>query len=304
MIKKCYLCESINIAGIPTKIRDVDVKPELDFKILKCNDCDFVFLSHHDHIVEGDFYENSKMLKNDRFLSKQQITNFEKFESWKKNANFDDERRKNMLVDSVANKSVLDYGCGAGGFINKINQFCNSVAGVEPDTHLIYYLKNSFVDLDIPVYHNLDNVSKKFDFITCFHVMEHIKDPISELKNLKKNLKDCGKIIIEVPNINDALLDLYDIQDFRDWYFWTCHLYYYSQKSLRAIGEKAGYKVDYVKQIQRFPLSNHIHWLQKNKPNGHKIYDFLNNDHLNEAYSNTLSAVGMCDTLIMRLSNE
>ena len=44
-----------------------------------------------------------------------------------------------------------------------------------------------------------------------------------------------------MPNINDALLDLYDIQDFRDWYFWTCHLYYYSQKSLRVIGEKAGY---------------------------------------------------------------
>ena len=134
--------------------------------------------------------------------------------------------------------------------------------------------------------------------------MEHIKDPILELKNLKKHLKDDGKIIVEVPNINDALLDLYNIEDFRDWYFWTCHLYYYSQKSLRSIGEKAGYKVDYVKQIQRFPLSNHVHWLQKNKPNGHKIYDFLNSESLNKAYSDKLAAIGMCDTLIMRLSYE
>ena len=303
MIEECYLCKSSKIVAVDTGIRDVNIMPSTDFKVLKCEDCELVFLSHHEHIVDGEFYENSKMLKSNRFLNKQMITDIEKFDSWKKNANFDDERRRNTLINTIANKNVLDYGCGAGGFLEKVHNFCNIAVGIEPDMSLVSYLENNFDEKNIQIYSNLNEVSNKFDFITCFHVMEHVKDPVNELSKLRHILNKDGKIIIEVPNINDALIDLYKIKDFKDWYFWTCHLYYFSEKTLKNIGEKAGYKVDYVKQVQRFPLSNHLHWLQKNKPNGHKVYDFLNSDRLNKAYSDELASIGMCDTLVMRLSN-
>ncbi|KAA6226001.1 class I SAM-dependent methyltransferase, partial [Campylobacter sp. LR196d] len=45
-------------------------------------------------------------------------------------------------------------------------------------------------------------------------------------------------------------------------------MYLYSPHTLKMLGIKAGLKVEFVKCIQRYPLSNTLYWLYKNLPVG------------------------------------
>ena len=60
----------------------------------------------------------------------------------------------------------------------------------------------------------MNDVKTKFNLITAFHVVEHLKDPISVLRQLAELLEENGKLVIEVPNSEDALLTLYESEVF------------------------------------------------------------------------------------------
>lgn len=61
----------------------------------------------------------------------------------------------------------------------------------------------------------------KYDIITAFHVVEHLQDSIAILKELSSCLKENGKMIIEVPNADDALLTIYKSKAFREFTYCT-----------------------------------------------------------------------------------
>ena len=133
-----------------------------------------------------------------------------------------------------------------------------------------------------------------------FHVLEHIQDPVQQLKDLSVLLRTGGSIYIEVPNANDALLSIYNSDEFRKFNANEEHLYTFNSENLKCIAAKSGFDVGYVKQVQRYPLSNHLSWLQSGKPLGQLQYDFLNDPELKDAYSSVLSKAGSCDTLFAK----
>ena len=45
----------------------------------------------------------------------------------------------------------------------------------------------------------------KFDNIFIFHVIEHVANPIELLVNIKRNLKQNGKLFIELPLLDKVL---------------------------------------------------------------------------------------------------
>jgi len=137
----------------------------------------------------------------------------------------------------------------------------------------------------------------KFDIITLFHVIEHLPRPKVLLAKLKNLLTKNGKIIIETPNSDDALISLYKNKSFMDSTFWSCHLFLFNQKTLEETAKQSGLQLDSITQIQRYPLANHLHWLAKSKPNGHQEWAFLDSKKINALYEKQLRLLGMCDTL-------
>lgn len=185
---------------------------------------------------------------------------------------------------------VLDFGSGLGGFVLKMLKYCR-IFGVEVDPAW----KNVNSTLDSWMYKDIEEVpDKHFDFITMFHVMEHLKDPRETIKRIIPKLKDNGKLIIEVPNADDALLTMYDCEAFQNFSYWSAHLYLFNNHNLSRLIEQSGLECSFVIQKQRYPLSNHLYWLAKGKPGGHKIWNFIKS--LN--YKDQLSKLGKCDTLI------
>ncbi len=287
-VKKCYLCGGTEFNKRPGSVRD---RPELE--VLECASCGLVFLSSFDHI-EDFFYENSEMHGEEMLDTK----------TWLRETAWDDERRFQYFKSVLPNRSLIDFGCGAGGFLLKARELAVIAHGVEPETCLNSHYESS----DLTVFQNLSDIPNDirgggYDIITMFHVLEHIPDPRSVLRELSEMLASDGQIIVEVPNADDALLTFYNNNPFSHFTYWSCHLFLYTAKTLQMLFDQMNLKVNYIKQVQRYPLSNHLYWLANGKPGGHQKWHFLNSPELHAAYEKQLAAIGKCDTIVASVSS-
>ncbi|GAI92798.1 unnamed protein product [marine sediment metagenome] len=177
------------------------------------------------------------------------------------------ELRCKRFQDRIKNKYVLELGAGAGSFLYYSKKIAKEIHAVEPCESNRKYIKeqitsNSYEDINYLIQENV-----KFDTIFLFHVFEHMTSPIGFLKKIKLLLKEDGCLIIEVPNADDALISLYDIKEFKNFYFQMQHPFYYNEHSLRYIFKIDNYDINKVIYHQRYGIDNHLNWL-KNKTQG------------------------------------
>ena len=98
--------------------------------------------------------------------------------------------------------NIIEIGAGCGSFTrNYYNAKIKSIVLTEVDIKNINELKIKFSnDANIRILNSsIENIKQKFDTILYFHVLEHIKDDIREIKNAVKKLNTGGHIIIMVP---------------------------------------------------------------------------------------------------------
>jgi SAM-dependent methyltransferase len=176
---------------------------------------------------------------------------------------------------------------------------------VEPEVRL----KRHYEDHGLTVFPKLSHLPPDiqeagYDIITMFHVLEHIPDPRSLLGQLSTLLTKDGQLIVEVPSADDALLTLYHCAPFSHFTYWSCHLFLYTAKTLEMLFSQANLGINYIRQIQRYPLSNHLYWLATGKPGGHEKWHFLDSPELRAVYEKQLAAIGKCDTIIASVSRR
>lgn len=276
----CYLCQSSAFITRKGEVRDA-----IGMKIIECKDCGLVTLDATDHIVPG-FYENSGM----------HGAELMPINEWLRESEEDDQRRFEMVKTMLPNKRLLDFGCGAAGFLKYANSLAANVTGIELEKRVRDYWKGQ-----IKIVPRIEAAGGGYDLITAFHVIEHLSDPRVDLASLGGLLKTNGRMIVEVPSANDALLTLYDCDAFQRFTYWSQHLFLFNASTFEMLARQAGLRVLAVQHYQRYPLSNHLHWLSQGKPGGHKRWAFLDSNELASAYSSTLAALGKTDTLIVHL---
>lgn len=142
-VKKCYLCGSTELNKRSGSVRD---RPELE--VFECAACGLAFLSSFDHIRNG-FYENSEM-------HGEEMPNVQ---TWLRETEWDDERRFQYLKSVLPNRRLLDFGCGAGGFLLKARELAAKAHGVEPESRLKSHFKNH----DLTVFQNLFDIDISTD---------------------------------------------------------------------------------------------------------------------------------------------
>ena len=276
----CYLCRHSDF-----RVRKGAVRDNPALQILECSGCGLVTLSSHDHI-KSSHYEDSGMHGETR----------PSIETWLKEAEPDDQRRFDMVKSLLVDRKVLDFGSGAAGFLLKAKTVASEVAGIELERRVRDHWRGK-----IALHPSLEDAGSGYDVITAFHVVEHLPDPRAVLKELAARLKEKGRLIVEVPSSEDALLTLYENDAFQRFTYWSQHLFLFNPETLRTLAQQAGLRVIALEQYQRYPLSNHLHWLSRNKPGGHQTWSFLDTPALTEAYAASLAAAGKCDTLVAHL---
>ncbi|MEQ1758494.1 MAG: class I SAM-dependent methyltransferase [Vicinamibacterales bacterium] len=94
-----------------------------------------------------------------------------------------------------AGAQVLDFGCGLGGMLDGLAALGWQTYGIEPA------MKGAFARhrelADIPA-------SGSFDLAILHHVLEHITDPLTLLKQMAGAVREGGVLLIKVPNLDDV----------------------------------------------------------------------------------------------------
>ena len=87
-------------------------------------------------------------------------------EQWLRQTRRDDNRRFEDLRKQITGKSILDFDCGAGGFLLLAKDIAESVEGIELEKRLTTHFYTNAIN----VVQDIDQLKtgKKFDVITLF----------------------------------------------------------------------------------------------------------------------------------------
>jgi len=251
---KCIFCGSNSKKIIANKVRDSSKN-----KVIQCKKCNQIQLNPIPSRVEDEiFYDNNLQEKNQNHSSSLQ-------EHRKKS--FNDTKRRVELVSKLCKKNdrVLEIGSGYGFFLEEMRKLGFDIIGIEVSKERRKISKRVTKSKILNINLMDENLNiKKFDVIIFFHVLEHISDSISFLKNLKKILNKNGKVIIEVPNYNDFQIELNVA--YKEWHFQRAHIHYFTPKTLKKILQKSGFKNIRIVGVHRYGIGNMFNWKINKKP--------------------------------------
>jgi SAM-dependent methyltransferase len=132
---------------------------------------------------------------------------------------------------------LLDYGCGSGAFARFMTGRGYDVVGLEPFS-LGSPTKEASLTLLRKPFEDAREELGKFDVITLWHVLEHVKKPATLLSALASHLKDDGVLVISVPNFKSVQSELFK----GSWFHLDPprHLIHFEPETLASTLAKAG----------------------------------------------------------------
>jgi SAM-dependent methyltransferase len=259
-ITECYVCGSHVF--------------RLDKDIAVCANCDFVW-RHRAPTGKTltEFYDKS--LSMDYWAL---IKNTPQ-ENWRQSNKFEFVYKK---ITELKLDKVLDVGCGNGYFLNNVPCKVTRI-GIEPNAEASKYC-NYPVYPDYSTFVNSIHTNVKFDLITFFGVVEHLKDPLKEIEKYTKHLSEKGKIAIIVPNVKSLVVKTL-------WQecstFCPQHLWYFNFETLSFMMEKIGMGYGFCTTVEpeAQPVINKINGLKPYEKGTRILYpkeleDGIINNHL------------------------
>ena len=282
----CRLCGSQKAERVSEEVSDA---PEA--RIYRCEACDMVYLHPIMSVdEENTFYEQEFPT----YMEARNAPGGADAEAHFR-SNLPEADRRTALVRPLLSSemSVLEIGSATGYFLSTLQGYVASVKGVEPGKSFADHARSRGIQT-VAALKDLED--ERFDVILLYYVLEHIRNPVAFLSDLRPYLKPGGRLMLEVPNVDDVLLSAYDIPTFAPFYFQKAHYYNFSRKTLENVLAKSGYSPQ-VFPAQRYDLSNHMHWMMAGRPGGKGKYVHIFSESLEASYAETLKNNWVCDTL-------
>ena len=241
----CNLCGSKNFTFL-FEARDRLHGIEGTFSYVRCSECGLVYMNPQvvpediGELYPSDYAPHSTTAKGSaatiRSLYNQlmKIPVSAQFIRWVTNVKISNDiyRRLNQ------NSRVLDIGCGAGAFLNRVKteKGCE-VYGVDISEAAVDAAKNSF-GLNIFKGTIVEAPFEKgsFDVVTAWWYLEHVPDPDATAARISSLLKPDGYCIIGVPNFES-----FNAKGFKDrWYHLDCprHLCIWTPSAMKRLLEQ------------------------------------------------------------------
>jgi SAM-dependent methyltransferase len=286
VIPVCRVCGSSESVLIS---RDVAGAPES--AVYRCEHCTLIYLFP---IMAEEEEANFYWLQFERYMEDRSSGGWKSPEVHFRSYQAEGERRLPLVRPHLLpDDTVLEIGSSTGYFLEDLRGYVRSVTGVEPGRTYRAFA----VDRGIETVPALEDVGQRtFDVIALYYVLEHLRDPVGYLTTLRARLNPGGRLLIEVPNVDDTLLSVYRIPGFPPFYWQKAHYHYFSHRTLTDVLHRAGYS-SALSPVQRYDLSNHMVWMMEGKPGGMGRFKHLFTAELESAYAEALKAHWVCDTL-------
>ena len=137
-----------------------------------------------------------------------------------------------------ANASILDYGCGTGGFLEYTSSKAYASFGVETNTHA----RDQAIRKGLRVVSSWEQLpQEKFNLISLWHVLEHVSDLDQCIQEIQKRLNTNDILLIAVPNLN--AFDALHYAEYWAAYDVPRHLWHFSQRGIKQLIEPCGFEL-------------------------------------------------------------
>lgn len=157
--------------------------------------------------------------------------------------------------------SVLEIGPSAGGFLSHLEgkydlfacEWNPEDAAFVRDVGKVPCEEGDLMDV-FP--------GRKFTAIVARQVLEHQADPVAFLWQCRERLIGGGWLFLELPNANNALAAVYQVEEYRNWWYTEPHITYWEPETLANLLSATGFEAR-VMPFQRFGLLHTFVWLAK-----------------------------------------
>ncbi len=161
-------------------------------------------------------------------------------------------------------KRVLELGCAVGNMSRALHDRGCQVVGVEIDAQATALASEFCERVIVSDLNQLDLAQEltgdSFDVIVATDVLEHLKDPLAILLNVKKLLRPDGYFVVSLHNVaHGALLD----GQFRYTelgLLGATQLHIYTRETMEELFENAGLAIGYLERVERKTEGSEVVW--------------------------------------------
>jgi len=155
---------------------------------------------------------------------------------------------------------VLDVGCATGALLESLRAHGWRVTGVEISAGAGYAQEKRNLDIKTVPLEECSFPSDSFDVVLASHLIEHLNDPRSFLTEVRRILKNTGRVFITTPNISGFQARLYGGR-WRSAIF--DHLYLFSIRTLTKLLKSTGFKVKKIRTWGGLAAGLAPKWIKK-----------------------------------------
>lgn len=311
-MEKCPLCRCTVNKTLTTELR------RGEGEVQYCDACEHGFLVTANHLDPKQYYSKSYRQEYSHNAVATATNARELFDVY---SNYQYGRLRFVSPFLSSETRILEVGASAGQFLAHIKDKVSIVNAIELDTACCAFMRENLgLCVDSELLEDSTFSDRVYDVVCAFQVMEHVVNPINFLEGLRKVTKPSGHIFVEVPNIFDPLLSVWNVPAYQKFYYHTAHLHYFSAASLRLVAMQAGFLANEVDVFptQDYNLLNHLHWIMNDGPQGDchvglreillngedlEMVEWLTKEMraLNKKYISKLTAKNKTSNLMLRL---
>ncbi|MCP9787669.1 methyltransferase domain-containing protein [Cyanobium sp. Maggiore-St4-Cus] len=134
---------------------------------------------------------------------------------------------------------LLDIGCSSGYFLSIAAQEGLDAFGIEPNAQEARYAVTNGIKVIGSTIDDLSPDEQGFDVISLWDVLEHIREPVSYVANLRNLLSNKGLVFVQVPTSDSLAARI--LRDDCNMFDGIEHLTLFSSRSLDIAFDKAGF---------------------------------------------------------------
>jgi 2-polyprenyl-3-methyl-5-hydroxy-6-metoxy-1,4-benzoquinol methylase len=165
-------------------------------------------------------------------------------------------RRTSKWLFQIASKlnkpnqeiNLLDVGCSTGSFLAVACRLGFMAEGVEPAPRAAQSARDSGLKVHQGLLEDIKFSPQKFDVVTMFEVIEHVKGALALLNECHRILKPGGLLMLGTANTDSWTASIMKSR----WEYFDIsqhggHISFFNPQSIRVLAERSGFKIESLK---------------------------------------------------------
>lgn len=211
--------------------------------IVRCRQCGLLYVNprYREDLLQEIYTE--RYYDHDGILNGLEFFGYDNYIADEENIKITFAKRLKTIEGYVSNGRLLDIGCATGFFLALAREKGWEVIGTEVSQFSARYAREKLgLDVRLGSLKTLGFASGAFDVVTIWDVIEHVTDPMAELQEIHRTLRDDGLLSIITPDAG-SLVARFLGKRWEEFRRVREHVYFFSRRTMAEMLRRAGFEV-------------------------------------------------------------